>query len=93
MKWYVLVIFFITGLSVAGLLVISFNLDPYKAGIQIKYLFFTSLFISLLGLSTLVLNKFKTRIDWPDFYKSFKISLIVSLVISLSIFLIRYVGN
>ena len=76
-----------------GLLVISFNLDPYKTANQIKYLFFSSLFIALWGLSTLILNKFKIRIDWPDFYKSFKIGFVVSLVVSLSIFVTRYVGN
>jgi len=90
MKWYVLIIFLVTGLSIAGLLVISFNLDPYKVNNQIKYLFFTSLFISLWGVSTLALNRFKTRIDWPDFYESFKIGFVISLVVSLSIFVIRY---
>jgi len=91
MKWYILVIFFVTGLSIAGLLVISFNLDPYKVANQIKYLFFSSLFIALWGLSTLILNKFKIRIDWPDFYKSFKIGFATSLVICVVIFIIRYV--
>ena len=93
MKWYILVIFFVTGLSVAGLLVISFNLNPYGVANQIRFLFFTSLFIAIWGLSTLILNRFKIKLDWPDFYKSFKIGFIVSLVASLSIFLIRYVGN
>ena len=90
MKWYVLVIFLVTGLSIVGLLVISLNLDPYKSNIQIKYLFFTSFFLVLWGLGTLTLNRFKFKPDWPDFYKSFKIGFVISLVSCLSIFLIRY---
>ena len=82
MKWYVLIIFLVTGLSIAGLLVVSFNLDPYKVNNQIKYLFFTSLFVALWGFSTLALNKFKLKMDWPDFYKSFKIGFIISIAIS-----------
>ena len=92
MKWYVLIMFLVTGLSIAGLLVVSFNLDPYKVNSQIKYLFFTSLFMALWGLITLTLNRFKVKPDWPDFYKSFKIGLITSLVICLVIFAIRYIG-
>ena len=79
------------GLSVAGLLIISFNLDPYKSSTQVKYLFFTSLFMVLWGFSTLALNRFKLKTDWPDFYKSFKIGFIISAVVCLSIFVIRYV--
>lgn len=91
MKWYVLVIFLITGASIVGLLIISFNLDPYRATVLTKYLFFTSLFMVLWGVSTLALNRFKLKIDWPDFYKSFKIGLIISLAGCLSVFVIRYV--
>ena len=64
-----------------GLLIISFSQDPYNSSVQVKYLFFTSLFMSLWGLSTLVLNKFKLKMDWPDFYKSFKIGLIISALL------------
>ena len=81
MKWYILVIFLVTGLSIAGLLTISFNLDPYKESSQIKYLFFASLFMALWGFSTLVLNRFKLKMDWPDFYKSFRIGFIISITI------------
>ena len=81
MKWYVSVIFLVTGLSIVGLLTIFFRFDPYKATDLIKYLFFTSFFIALWGLVTLVLNRFKFRVDWPDFYRSFRIGLIISLVI------------
>lgn len=91
MKWYVLVIFLVTGLSITGLLIISFNLDPYRATILTKYLFFLSLFIALWGFSTLALNRFKFRMDWPDFYKSFRTGLIVSLAGCLVIFLIKNV--
>ena len=91
MKWYVLVIFLVTALSIAGLLVVSLNLDPYKTGTLIKFLFFISLFMAFWGFSTSVLNKFKFKPDWPDFYKSFTMGLIISLVVCLSIFLIRYV--
>ena len=90
MRWYVLVIFLVIGLSIAGLLIVSFNLDPYRTTASIKYLFFTSLFITLWGFSTLALNRFKLKMDWPDFYKSFRMGIIISLVICLSIFLIRY---
>lgn len=90
MKWYVLIIFLVTVLSIAGLLVVSFNLDPYKPNIHVKYLFFMSLFITLWGFSTLALNRFKIKIDWPDFRESFKTGFIVSLVGSLIIFLTRY---
>ena len=93
MKWYILVIFLVTGLSVAGLLIISLNLNPYTSGIQVKYLFFTSLFLVLWGFNTLALNRFKLKPDWPDFYKSFRMGLTVSLIVCLGIFLIRYVGN
>ncbi|OGN10560.1 MAG: hypothetical protein A3I26_01380 [Candidatus Yanofskybacteria bacterium RIFCSPLOWO2_02_FULL_43_10] len=91
MKWYVLVIFLIMGLSVAGLLTISFNFNPYQSGIQVKYLFFASLFMVLWGFSTLALNRFKLKMDWPDFYKSFKIGLIISLAGCLLIFIVRHV--
>ncbi len=91
MRWYILVIFLVMGLSVAGLLMIFLNLDPYKATVLTKYLFFTSLFTALWGLSTLALNRFKLKPDWPDFYKLFKISFIISLVLCLGIFVIRYV--
>jgi len=90
MKWYVLVIFLVMVLSVTGLLIVSFNLDPYRSSVQVKYLFFTSLFLVLWGFGTLALNRFKLKMDWPDFYKSFRIGFIVSLVAILSIFLIRY---
>ena len=90
MKWYVLVIFLVTGLSIVGLLTILFNVDPYKSNTQIKYLFFTSLFMTLWGFGALVFNRFKLKPDWPDFYKSFKIGLIVSLVVCLLVFLVRY---
>gem|GEM_PF-7065118 len=91
MKWYVLVIFLVTGLSIVGFLIIFFNLNPYQSGVQVKYLFFTSFFMALWGIATLALNRFKLKLDWPDFYKSFKIGFVISLVICLSIFLIRYV--
>jgi len=91
MKWYVLFIFLITGLSIAGLLVISFNLDPYGVNNQIKYLFFTSFFIALWGFSTLALNKFKFKMDWPDFYRLFRMGLIISLTACFLILVIRYV--
>jgi len=91
MKWYVLVIFLVMGLSIAGLLIISLNLDPYKSSTQVKYLFFTSLFIVLWGFGTLALNRFKLKMDWPDFYKSFRIGFIISLVGCLTIFLIKNV--
>lgn len=91
MKWYVLVIFLVTGLSIVGLLVVSFNLDPYKANNQIKDLFFTSLFMSLWGFSTLVSNRFKFKMDWPDFYKSFKIGFLVSLAILTAYILVLYI--
>ncbi len=91
MKWYILIIFLVTGLSIAGVLIISFNLDPYQSSVQVKYLFFTSLFMVLWGFSTLALNRFKLRMDWPDFYKSFRIGFIISLAGCLSVFLIRYV--
>ena len=81
MRWYVLVIFLVIGLSIAGLLIVSFNLDPYRTTASIKYLFFTSLFITLWGFSTLALNRFKLKMDWPDFYKSFKIGLIISALL------------
>lgn len=81
MKWYVLVIFLVIGLSVVGLFVISFNLDPYKSSVHIKYLFFTSLFMAIWGFSASALNRFKLRIDWPDFYESFKTGFIVSMAI------------
>lgn len=74
----------------AGLLVIFLNTDPYKAIKQIKYLFFASLFVFIWGFSTLALNKFKTRIDWPDFYKSFRMGFVISLAVCLGIFAIRY---
>lgn len=90
MKWYVLVIFLVTGLSIAGLLVVFLNIDPYKANSQIKFLFFASMFMSLWGFVTLALNGFKFRVDWPDFYKSFKIGSIISLAICLTVFAIRY---
>ncbi len=90
MKWYVLVIFLVTGLSIAGLLIISFNLDPYKATALTKYLLFTSLFTALWGVSTLVLSRFKLKMDWPDFYKSFRIGFVISLIVCLGIFVIRY---
>ena len=80
MKWYVLVIFLVTGLSLGGLLTIFFRFDPYKVTNSIKYLFFTSFFIVLWGLVTLALNRFKFRLDWPDFYRSFRIGFIISLV-------------
>ena len=91
MKWYVLVIFLVTALSIAGLLVVSFNLDPYTSSVQVKYLFFASLFMALWGFSTLALNRFKLKMDWPDFYRLFKISFIISLVVCLGIFVIKYV--
>jgi len=91
MKWYVLVIYLVTGLSIVGLLVVSFNLDPYRATVLTKYLFFTSLFVSLWGLSTLVLNRFKLRMDWPDFYKSFKIGFVVSIAIFAVYMFISYI--
>lgn len=91
MKWYVLIIFLVTGLSFAGLLMVFLNLDPYGATALVKYLFFTSLFVFLWGFSTLVLNRFKLKIDWPDFYKSFRIGFAISLAVCLSIFVIRYV--
>ena len=91
MKWYVLVIFLVMGLSIAGLLIISLNLDPYKSSTQVKYLFFASLFMVLWGFNTLVLNRFKLKPDWPDFYKSFRISFIISLVGCLLIFFVKYV--
>ena len=74
-----------------GLLIISFNLDPYSSSNRIKYLFFTSLFMVLWGFNTLVLNRFKLKPDWPDFYKSFRISFIISLVGCLLIFFVKYV--
>lgn len=81
MKWYVLVIFLVTGLSIAGLLVVFLNVDPYKANNQIKLLFFASIFMSLWGFTTLALNRFKFRMDWPDFYESFKRGFFVSMAI------------
>lgn len=90
MKWYVLVIFLVTGLSVVGLLVMFFNVDPYKANNQVKHLFFTSLFMTIWGFSTLALNRFRFKMDWPDFYGSFRMGFIISLVGCLIIFLIRY---
>jgi len=91
MKWYVSVIFLVTALSIAGLLIISFSADPYRATALVKYLFFTSLFTTLWGFSTLVLNRFKLKTDWPDFYGSFKNGFIISLTACLIIFLIRHV--
>ena len=82
MKWYVLVIFLVTGLSLGGLLTVFFKLDPYRATNLTKYLFFSSSFLSFWGLVTLSLNRFKFKMDWPDFYKSFKIGLIVSILTS-----------
>jgi len=90
MKWYVFVIFLVTGLSIAGLLVISFNLDPYGATTLVKYLFFTSLFMFLWGLSTLAFNRFKFKPDWPDFRRSFRMGFAISLIICLGIFVTRY---
>lgn len=81
MKWYVLVIFLVTGLSIAGLLVVFLNVDPYRANNQIKLLFFASMFMSLWGIVTLALNRFKFRMDWPDFYGSFKKGFFVSMAI------------
>ena len=91
MKWYVFVIFLVTGLSVAGFLVIFFNIDPYESANQARYLFFTALFMAIWGFGTLLLNRFKLKIDWPDFYESFKMSFIISLILCLGIFIIRYV--
>ena len=91
MKWYTLVIFLVTGLSVVGLLIVSFNLDPYQSGIQVKLLFFASLFMVLWGFGTLALNRFKLKTDWPDFYKLFRMGFVISLAICLVIFVIRYV--
>lgn len=90
MRWYVLTIFLITGLSVVGFLIVLFNLDPHKDIVLSKYLFFTSFFMFFWGFSTLVLNRFKFKIDWPDFYKSFKTAFIISLVVCLGVFVIRY---
>ena len=91
MKWYVWVIFLVTGLSITGFLVIFLNTDPYRVTALTRYLFFTSLFMALWGFSTLALNRFKLKMDWPDFYKSFKIGFVISLVICLSVFMVRYV--
>ena len=89
MKWYILVVFFVTGLSIAGLLIVSFNIDPYKSDIQVKYLFFASLFVVLWGFSALALNRFHLKTDWPDFYKSFKIGFLISVLFSLGLFFVR----
>ncbi len=91
MKWYILIIFLVTGLSVAGLLVIFLNLDPYRANSQIKYLFFTSFFMALWGFSASAVNKFELKTDWVDFYRSFKVGFIISIVICISFIAIRYV--
>lgn len=91
MKWYILVTFLIMGLSVAGLLVALFNLDPYKITALTKYLFSVSLFVALWGSSTLVINRLKLKTDWPDFQESFKKGFIVSLVGCLIISLIKNV--
>ena len=91
MKWYVLVIFLVIGLSIAGLLIISFNLDPYKVNNQIKYLFFISFFMALWGFGTLALNRFKLKPDWPDFYKSFRVGFLISVLFSLGLFFVRLV--
>jgi len=90
MKWYILTIFLVVGLSISGLLVISFSFDPYESADLIKYLFFASLFMAIWGLSTLALNKFETKTDWIDFYKTFKIGFIISVIIFAMIFLIRW---
>lgn len=55
MRWYVLVILFATGASIAGLSMIVFKFDPFQASQLIKFLFFCSLFVSIWGLGTLVL--------------------------------------
>lgn len=91
MRWYVLIIFLVTGLSIAGLLVISLNLDPYKATVLTKYLFFSSLFMAIWGFGTLVLNRFKLKMDWPDFYKSFRIGFIISIVIYAGYIFVSYI--
>ncbi len=91
MKWYVLVTFLISVLSIVGFLIILLNLNPYETNSQIKSLFFVSLFLAFLGLSTSLHNGFKLKTDWPDFYRSFKIGFIVSLVLSSGILITRYV--
>ncbi len=90
MSWYVLVIILVVILSISGLILVSVRFDPYKATNPVRFLFFGPLFIALWGLSTLALNRFKLKIDWPDFYKSFKIGFVISLVVYLGIFVIRY---
>lgn len=85
-----MIIFLVTGLSMAGLLIVSLNIDPYKTTVLTKYLFFTSFFLVLWGVGTLALNRFKLKPDWPDFYKSFKISFIIAIVVCLGVFVIRY---
>lgn len=91
MKWYAYTILSVTVLSIAGLIIIFLNADPYESGAGSKYLFFTSLFLVLWGSSTVALNKFKLKIDWPDFYSSFRTGLMISLIGCLIIFLVRYV--
>lgn len=81
MKWYVLVIYLVTGFSMAGLLVGFFNINPYQANNQVKYLFFALLFMLLWGFNTLAINKFKFKVDWPDFYRSFRTGLIIAVII------------
>ena len=62
-------------------MLVSTRFDPYKATDSVMFLFFGSLFMVIWGLMTMLLNRFKLKIDWPDFYKSFRIGFIISLAI------------
>ncbi|OGN00606.1 MAG: hypothetical protein A2651_03500 [Candidatus Yanofskybacteria bacterium RIFCSPHIGHO2_01_FULL_42_12] len=50
MKFFIWSILIIVSSSVAGLIIIVIGHDPYTAGKLVKFLFFSSLLLSLSGL-------------------------------------------
>jgi len=55
MRRYILSILITVALSASGIIIIVSKFDPYQTGQLIKFLFFSSLFVLIWGVSSLVL--------------------------------------
>ena len=80
-------VFTVTMFAIASLFLAIFNYNPFKADYSVFALFYTSLFVSITGVSTFIVIFIKSRltpkIDPSSFWPSLRLSALISLILSL----------